>query len=399
MSQSEDQVIEKLIEMGKEKVEFTIETILEGELGFDLFKVWRSELLSKNVKDIEKLDAEDFAKTLMKFSLYSYKDLIINHNAYNNDESIFDNIDLKVNKEEITKFAEKFLDDNDYLLYKSWSEDISKYNQNSKKNREPYFDFPEDPLEKLKKAFILEDKRQREFTEKILGLSVPKNFSSTVNLIKQQQQVEKIFNSSKSFSPIIDIVNQHKDILSPNIDVDKEILDTPLKNNSNFDNILNEDSKYKSKINSSIIRTPELIENSIEHQKSIGEKIDFQLEKLIQLQKVISDNNTMQRKVSNEILQKQFDITKEDIDSSNSKSNNALFISIFALIASTLIGCYQIYDSSKTSERNFEKYDSIKNAIIDGNNIHKEQIDIINKLIKENENLKDKVDVLENKLK
>lgn len=117
--------ISSFIQRETQKVEFAINTKKEGILEFAIFNYWRYELLLKNHKDIENLDNVYFAKELMKFLLYKYKEIIINSNTYKDDKSIFNNIDLEVSKQEIIEFADEFLAHNDYLLYKPHTQKLT----------------------------------------------------------------------------------------------------------------------------------------------------------------------------------------------------------------------------------------------------------------------------------
>lgn len=418
MSNSEIVTLEHLIERSKKKVEFSIETSQEGKLEFDMFRAWREEALYNNVKDIETLDAEIFAKILMKYLLSRYKNIVIDIDSYNNNKSIFNNINLQVNKEELIEFAEKFLDHNTVLLYKPYSEEVSKYEQDpdafkerAEKNKEPYFDFPEDTLEKLRQAFILNNKRQLEFAKNILGLNIPKNFSSKVNLINQHNKMDEIFKLNKSFSPIVETIRQQnslKEKFKP-VNISSELKKTKLSNSSfkhepsdNPTDILDKEVQNRVKINTSIIRTPELLESLIENQASISQNIDFQLNNLIEVQKIISKANNAQIKASNEILQDQFNLAEKNIKSSSITAYIAMFISILSIFVSGIIGWLQLSDSNETSLKTFNKYDTIIDSITDGNKAHKKEIDTTNKLIEtlieENEKLKNKVNTLENQI-
>lgn len=418
MSKCETVTLERLIDRSKKKVEFSIETSQEGKLEFDMFRAWREEALYNNVKDIETLDAENFAEILMKYLLSSYKNIVIDIDSYNNNKSIFNDINLQVNKEELIEFAEKFLDHNTYLLYKPYSEEVSEYEQDpdtfkerAEKNKKPYFDFPEDTLEKLRQAFIFNNKRQLEFAKSILGLNISKNFSSKVNLINQHNKMEEIFKLNKNFSPIVETINQQnslKEKLKP-INISRELKkekpsNSPLKYKpiNNPTDILDKEIQNRVKINSSIIHTPELLESIIENQTSISQNIDVQLNRLIDVQKVISKANNAQIKASNEILQDQFNLAEKNIKSSSITAYIAMFISIVSIFVSGIIGWIQLSDSNETSLKTFNKYDTIIDSITDGNKAHKKEIDTTNKLIEtlieENKILKNKVNGLENQI-
>ncbi|EQK42789.1 hypothetical protein C672_1733 [[Clostridium] bifermentans ATCC 638] len=398
--------ISSFIQRETQKVEFAINTKKEGILEFAIFNYWRYELLLKNHKDIENLDNVYFAKELMKFLLYKYKEIIINSNTYKDDKSIFNNIDLEVSKQEIIEFADEFLAHNDYLLYKPHTQkltdddfdNLEELQGQDKKNREPYFEFPSDSLEKLKQAFTLYSDRQRKRFQALIGLNIPKTSPAMLDLLNQRKTIENIFKSKPNISakPV-----QLEPLTSKN--------DVHL----NYNDILNKQVDHKAEVDSSIILSCELIERISEQQNKIGNDIDFQLNKLIELEKAISDNNNKQLKLSNTILQDQLNITqaqltatqaqltatKESIKSSDLKSNGAMVISILSLLLSLFIGIYQIFDSNKTSSENFKKYDMINNSIIEGNKTDKYNSETTNKLIdelrEENKSLKEVINKLD----
>ena len=381
-----------LIKLSKRKAEFSIETEQEGKLEFGMFAVWREQILSRNVAEIESMDNKLFAKNVMKFSLYKYKDVIIDYDSYNKDKSIFDNINLNVNEYEIRQFAEKFLENNESMLYEIYSEEISKkddyndideFKERARNNRKPLFKFPEDILEKLKLAFVFHYNRQSKLTENILGLKMPKNFFYISELIKQQNKMNEILKVKEQ-------INQMQGIKAKTKIVSKNSI------NEKFNKILEQESNHKAEISASILRLPSLIETMIEN-------IDSQVDNIIQTQKLVSDSRNLRLKASNEILQSQLDLAEENIKSSNLKANIALWLSIGSLIVTILIGGYQIYDSSKTSSKDFEKQDMIIESITNGNKIYKENIDatnkLINELINDNQNLKNRINELEEKFK
>lgn len=296
--------------------EFSLETSKENTLNFAPCTVWREQAFSSKIGNIEDLSPYDFVKSLMRFLLCEYNGTIINHESYKNNKYIFDNIDLDITQEEAKEFSEKFLSLNDYLLYETYSEkigddfDIDEFHKKSSANKKPYFEFPEDPMEKLQQAFILQRNRIKQTTEKLLGLNIPKNFKLTSDLINKQNDILKVVNKQK------EMVEMFK---AAGVTSKKTEYSSSLKgNNPNLkvQNILKDDAEYKAKINASIIHTPELLQSIHDYQKVMDNNIEFQLNKLIELQKVISDSNNAQLKASNEILQSQLSLAEDNIKSS-----------------------------------------------------------------------------------
>jgi hypothetical protein len=349
------------------KPAFEINTKNHGLIKFSSFQSWRHDLINKEITDPKKEDAKKVVCIIAKYNIYE-----INNMKFTDREKSegLTNINLELTNNELEEFSKIFLDQNKYLLGLN-DPDLKIYNGDGKElkleeDKELLkHKWPEDPIERLKEAWIIEMEKQKKWIKDVLGLSGIVNLEGISSVIKKQQEMYSSF------------IKNDLSIPKPYFSVD-----------NNFQNsfkemqlIENKQRDERIKINNAISETPELLRDLIKLQANIYET-----------------NSELQRK-ANSYLDEQLKESKKNTESARSQSLIAIIIAAISILISGSLSFYQIQIAKNPNKQLEDIFKEIKNGndliydinskIIDASNDNKQK-DIINVLNDINKELKNK---------
>lgn len=299
-----------------EQEDYTIETINEGKLGFTSLRGWREKLINDVIDDPRKVNCEIVAKTLLKYSLYQYKDIVINLERYKKEPQLFTAIELNLNSKEIEKFSECFFKEHKYLLDELKTYKIEDYKNVSKVNQEEAenkYNWPEDPIKRVYLLWCKYYERNLKVLERI-GIVTNKASSIVTDIMERERRLNTFL---KTMQSIPDIKPTEPDLLQ-----------MPIHEPAQAESI--ESSEF-------------ILQNEFKNQI-----LDY-------------------LKASNENIKEQLSIAKENNFETKIQSERAFKLALYALIISASLGFISIIiahiDSFSTTRDLTKKMDEIKTEI------------------------------------
>lgn len=332
--------------------EFEIDTIAHGIIKFDDLTMWRSSLIDKELVNIKKMKPDDVILVIAKNCIKRINDIIIEEPE---DKIKLNEIELELSHDEIINFSTLFLEKNKYLTGEEDDRVTVKYGDGEEKPLEPDKElvdhtWPNDPIEKLKEAWVIQRKKQEAFVNKTLGLGNFKAFEGIAQFAQKQQDLISRIIKPLNMPPIVTPVH------------DTHIQES-MRSIAESQRRIHE---HRASVDAAQLAVPEL------------------LEELMELQREMYETSTELQRAANEYLDKQITQAKQDSSSAGKQSIIAIIIASLGLILSVAFGIIQINISLKPNEqlnRQIMQLDKIiSQNDLSQKNIYDRYQEIINKI-------------------
>lgn len=331
--------MENKVFKAKKRIYIDLETKKYGIIVFDTLSIWRESILQKFIKNYESIEPKDLVNYLARATLLKINDQTFSYESFQKNPEILINFKLELSDTELTEFAHKFAQSNEYLFGKNGVE-IGFDNG-------PLLIFPDDQeliekkwpeniFEKIKEAWILYENKQRKWIKEHLGISNIKNLDRISTLINNDNQINNILKSSQNF------VLQHSSQSS--LDISDKI---------------------------------EIDELNTYEEEILSNKILETLENLFSLQKSIHNFNQESSRLTNVNLEEQVKISRNSSKTSTYFSASAIFISSISLFLSIYFGI-----RSLNQKHPLEDLLINTNNILENINFKLENLNIINENLK-----------------
>lgn len=359
----------ELKELQKERTQFTLKTKQYDEIFFTYFTVWRNNLLSE-INGDKLPEAKELIRNIAKASILKINDIEINHDEVSSN--FIKSLDLNLSEDELKLFATEFLKYNDYLLYKYKSipifdESLAALDLKKYQTRLPHDESllnESDPLQKLYKAWILSEEREKKLYEKMyssIGLGNKKSFIS--ELIKSKKMFDQTYGKYIGFG----LLNQNLTDINLYKNLQKVSFEKDLHSN-NIKTIIDSQKNISDRVSN-------LVDIGKSHQLEIFSAIIDSINNISLLLSEISAKADSSEKLSNELI----DVNRENferlistynqssklqIDEAKKSSKFAVWIatiSILLTLGGTVVNIYYsektINSTIKTNESNSKTSD------------------------------------------
>lgn len=323
--------------------QFCIDSKAHGIIKFDDFTAWRAELIDHELSELPNTSSDEIVLLIAKNNI---KEIDGKNYDYSENKENIKNIKLHLSEAELSEFASKFLEENKYLTGEEDNRFSVSFGDGTKTPMKPDKDlinykWPDNPLDKLKEAWLVQRKKQEDFVNKTLGLNNLKGFEEIAKYARKQQDL-----ISGIMKPI-----KMPPITSP---IYNSELEESIRSIHETETRIRE---RRASIDKAHLAVPELLED------------------LIQLQRDMYKVSTELQKAANKNLVERITQAKIDSNSAGKQSRTAIIIASVSLLASVVLGIIQISIAMKPntqlSEQNILLKGLINQSIDEKNKLEK----------------------------
>lgn len=319
--------------------EFEISTMAHGIIKFDDLTMWRSTLIDNELVNIQKMTATEIILVIAKNCIKEFRGIIV---LKPEEKENLKKIKIDFTHDELLEFSTKFLEKNKYLTGEEDDRFSISFGDGEAKPLEPDKDlvthkWPDDPIEKLKEAWIIQRKKQEKFVNHTLGLVNFKAFEGLTEFARKQQDL------------ISGIVNPFK--MPPIV---KPFYDTQIQESMrSIEESQRRIHEHRASVDAAQLEVPELLEN------------------LMLLQREMYETSTELQRAANKYLDDQITLAKNNSNTAGKQSIVAIIIASVGLIASVVFGIIQITISIRPNEQLKQQTEVLEKILLQNNNIDK----------------------------
>jgi hypothetical protein len=291
---------------------------------FERLKVWRDELITRELKNPKEIKPKIVVKTILKYSIKSYREISFTYEEYQKNEKLLDEINIDISESDLEKFAKLFLENHDDFTSDGENKLISKF-------MDIGIDKLQNAIGKLYQNWCIHHQENEEWVKKVLGVTGMFSGMGIDKLRQQDKAVKaKLTKIEPSYSQ--ELSNLHLDRIN-----------------------------HQTKVDFAIIQSRDLLSQLIDAQISIYDSLKDQ------------------QKAANEILSEQLNQSKTDSRSANKFSKMAIMLSLLAIVFSIFTGGYQIFQNHTTGNDIKNISNHLNSGILNVKDIsNKKSIDEIN---------------------